>query len=69
MVSVSAGVIGLSSGDPASRFHDIVPKDAVLERVSHGHIFTEGPVWNSREGALYWTEVVTPSTSAPPAPP
>jgi hypothetical protein len=24
----------------AGKFHDIVPKTAVLERVSHGHIFT-----------------------------
>ncbi len=40
------------------RFHDIVPKDAVLERVSHGHIFTEGPVWSVREGALYWTDII-----------
>lgn len=39
-------------------FYDIVPKDAVLERVSHGHIFTEGPVWNAREGALYWTDII-----------
>lgn len=45
--------------EPVSpKFHDIVPRDAVLERVSHGHIFTEGPVWNSREGALYWTDII-----------
>jgi gluconolactonase len=42
----------------SSIFHDIVPEKAVLERVSHGHIFTEGPVWNSREGALYWTDII-----------
>ena len=40
------------------KFHDIAPKDALLERVSHGHIFTEGPVWNAREGALYWTDII-----------
>ncbi len=40
------------------RFHDIVPKNAVLERVSHGHIFTEGPVWSARESALYWTDII-----------
>jgi gluconolactonase len=45
--------------EAASReFHDIVPDGAVLERVSHGHIFTEGPVWNAREGALYWTDII-----------
>jgi len=42
----------------APRFHDIVPDDVLLERVSHGHIFTEGPVWNAREGALYWTDII-----------
>jgi gluconolactonase len=40
------------------KFHDIAPKNASLERVSHGHIFTEGPVWNAREGALYWTDII-----------
>jgi gluconolactonase len=40
------------------KFHDIAPKDASLQRVSHGHIFTEGPVWNAREGALYWTDII-----------
>ncbi|MDH3443588.1 MAG: SMP-30/gluconolactonase/LRE family protein, partial [Deltaproteobacteria bacterium] len=40
------------------RFHDIVPKNAVLERVSHGHILTEGPVWSARESALYWTDII-----------
>jgi len=40
------------------KFHEIVPAGAVLERVSHGHIFTEGPVWNVREGALYWTDII-----------
>jgi gluconolactonase len=40
------------------RFHDIAGKDALLERVSYGHIFTEGPVWNAREGTLYWTDII-----------
>jgi gluconolactonase len=40
------------------KFRDLVPEEAVLERVSHGHIFTEGPVWNAREGALYWTDII-----------
>lgn len=42
----------------SSRFGDIAPANALLERVSHGHIFTEGPVWNAREGALYWTDII-----------
>lgn len=36
----------------------IVPKDAVLTRISYGWIFTEGPVWNAREGCLLWTDIV-----------
>lgn len=40
------------------RFHDLVPEDAVLERISHGHVFTEGPVWNAREGALYFVDIL-----------
>ena len=40
------------------KFHDLVSNDAVLERVSHGHIFTEGPVWNAREGTLYWVDII-----------
>ena len=27
-------------------FRDIVPEDAVVEQVSAGHLFTEGPVWD-----------------------
>ena len=42
----------------SQHFHDLLPKDAVLERVSHGHIFTEGPVWNVREGALYFVDIL-----------
>ncbi|MGH6768182.1 MAG: SMP-30/gluconolactonase/LRE family protein [Xanthobacteraceae bacterium] len=48
----------MSSEAASRKFHNIVPEKAVLERVSHGHIFTEGPVWNSREGALYWTDII-----------
>jgi gluconolactonase len=40
------------------RFRDIASEDTILERVSHGHIFTEGPVWNAREGALYFTDII-----------
>jgi len=42
----------------SDKFRKLVPADAVLERVSHGHIFTEGPVWNAREGALYFTDII-----------
>ncbi len=38
-------------------FEKIVPPGAVLERVSHGHVFTEGPLWDARAGALVWTDI------------
>ena len=38
-------------------FGRIVPEDAVLERISHGLVFTEGPVWDARQGALIWTDI------------
>ncbi len=38
-------------------FDQLVPRDAVVERISDGHLFTEGPVWNSREGALLWVDI------------
>jgi gluconolactonase len=39
------------------RFREIVPEDTVLEQVSYGHQFTEGPVWNAREQALLWSDI------------
>lgn len=42
----------------SDKFRRLVPADAVLERVSHGHIFTEGPVWKANEAALYWTDII-----------
>jgi gluconolactonase len=38
-------------------FERIVLEDTVLERVSHGLVFTEGPVWDARQGALIWTDI------------
>ena len=43
---------------PRRDFHDLVPEDAVLDRISHGHVLTEGPVWNAREGALYFVDIL-----------
>lgn len=36
----------------------IVPDKATLERISHGWIFTEGPVWNARKGCLLWVDII-----------
>jgi gluconolactonase len=39
------------------RLREIVPDDAVLQQVSYGHLFTEGPVWNPREQVLLWSDI------------
>jgi gluconolactonase len=39
------------------RFREIVPADAVVEQVSTGHEFTEGPVWDPRENCLLWVDI------------
>ncbi|HZP96385.1 MAG TPA: SMP-30/gluconolactonase/LRE family protein [Candidatus Limnocylindria bacterium] len=39
------------------RFRELVPEDAVVEQISSGHLFTEGPVWVAREGALLWSDI------------
>ena len=41
----------------APGFEKIAPDGAVLERIAHGLIFTEGPVWDGRAGALIWTDI------------
>ncbi len=41
----------------APGFERIAPPDAVLERVSHGLVFTEGPIWDAEQGALIWTDI------------
>ena len=39
-------------------FSRIVKADATLEKISGGHIFTEGPVWNGKENFLVWTDII-----------
>ena len=39
-------------------FSRIVKSDAALEKISGGHIFTEGPVWNNKENCLVWTDII-----------
>lgn len=35
----------------------LIPEDAVVERISSGHLFTEGPVWDARADALLWSDI------------
>lgn len=39
-------------------FSRIVPDDLALDKVAGGFIFTEGPVWNGRDGYLSWTDII-----------
>jgi len=40
----------------APGFDRIVPRDAVMDRIPNGGIYSEGPVWNAREGCLYFSD-------------
>jgi gluconolactonase len=40
------------------RFRELVPEDAALEKVAEGFQFTEGPVWDAREGCLYFSDII-----------
>jgi gluconolactonase len=42
----------------SSRFDRIVSFDATLEKIADGHIFTEGPVWNSRDQSLMYVDII-----------
>ena len=48
----------MSTEQFAPGFRGLVPENATLERVAGGFTFTEGPVWNSEEGYLVWTEII-----------
>jgi gluconolactonase len=41
--------------DPA--FDKLVPKDAVLEKLAGGYIWTEGPVWDRKNGYLLFSDI------------
>jgi gluconolactonase len=41
----------------SEKLFELVEKDAVVEKVAGGFMFTEGPVWNPREQCLYFSDV------------
>src|SRR5262249_22729090 len=41
--------------DPA--FDKLVPKDATLEKLAGGYIWTEGPVWDRKNGYLLFSDI------------
>jgi len=45
------------AGGAAAAFAELVPADPVVERISGGHLFTEGPVWDARGGRLLWVDI------------
>jgi len=46
---------------PVERVTDVaralIPEDATVERISSGHLFVEGPIWDARAGALLWSDI------------
>jgi sugar lactone lactonase YvrE len=40
------------------RFRELVAEDAALEKVAEGFQFTEGPLWDAREGCLYFSDII-----------
>lgn len=51
----AAAGIRIERLDP--RLDALLPPDAVVERVVDGHTWTEGPLWDAREGALLFSDV------------
>lgn len=47
----------LGTDSTAPGFDKIVRPGAVLERVAHDQIFTEGPVWDAQNDCLLWTDI------------
>ena len=39
------------------KFNEIIPKSSKLEKLATGFMFTEGPVWNSNEKCLYFSDI------------
>ncbi|HEV3416429.1 MAG TPA: SMP-30/gluconolactonase/LRE family protein, partial [Pirellulales bacterium] len=39
------------------RFDDLIPKEAKLEKLAQGFAWSEGPVWNRKEGYLLFSDI------------
>jgi gluconolactonase len=39
------------------RFDKLIAPDAKIEKLTEGHIWTEGPVWNKKEGYLLYSDI------------
>jgi gluconolactonase len=51
-------VSGQPAAEPATEaFAALVPADVMVEQVSTGHLFTEGPVWDARCHRLLWVDI------------
>lgn len=42
----------------STAFHELVASDAKLEKIADGFQFTEGPLWDAREGCLYFSDII-----------
>jgi len=40
------------------RFHELIPADAALEKIAEGFQFTEGPLWDARQGCLLFSDIL-----------
>jgi gluconolactonase len=72
VAAIVAGVPGFAKGGAAvtsgtpsvgrierldPRFDALVPPGAILEKVADGSVWTEGPLWDARAGALLFSDV------------
>ena len=39
-------------------FANVIESDAPFDRIAHGLWFGEGPVWDKRQGQLFWTDII-----------
>lgn len=46
---------GIERLTPMAR--ELIPEDVEIARISTGHLFVEGPVWDARAGAFLWSDI------------